>query len=167
MSSAKRAFIAGAMVVCFSSTVFAGGERIDFPTEYKTTFIQYWEGARVNGEQYGIAFANDNVIAAMSAGNPLGDGAQIVMEIYQLITDDDGNPAPGDLAAIGVMQNKAGWGEAYSEDIRNGDWDYGLFTADGGIRNADATPCLTCHKPLGEATSFTFTFEQLAAFVAD
>ena len=167
MSSAKRAFIAGAIVAGFSSTVFAGGERIDFPTEHRTTFTQYWEGARMNGEQYGIAFANDNVIAAMTAGDPLGDGAQIVMEIYKLITDDDGNPAPGDFAAVAVMQNKDGWGEAYSEDIRNGDWDFGLFELDGEIKNADAAPCLACHKPLGEGPSYTFTFAQLAGLVDD
>lgn len=166
MLDVKRVLLAGAMVVGFGSMVLAGGERIEFPTDYRTAYTMYWEGARANGEQYAIAYANDNVLAAMADGEPLGDGAQIVMEIYALGADDDGNPAAGDFAAIGVMQNKAGWGEAYDEELRNGDWDFGLFTPAGEIRNADATSCLQCHKPL-EDISFVFTFDQLAAKVAE
>ena len=166
MLRTKQVLIVGAIVTGVSSTVLAGGERIDFPTDYKSSFTQYWEGVRMNSEQYAIAYANDNVFDAMVAGNPLGYGAQIVMEIYALATDDAGNAVPGDFAAVAVMQNMAGWGEAYGEELRNGDWDFGLFTPAGEIRNADATPCLQCHKPLADV-SYTFTFEQLAAKVAE
>ena len=160
----------GLVVAGFGMAAFAGGERITFPHDYKSTYTQFSAGERMNGEQYAIEFANDVALAGARSGGPLPNGAQLVMEVYKPKVDADGEPVrdsdgarlPGDLAAVAVMEKQAGWGAAYPEDVRNGDWDFGLFTPAGDIKSADATPCLGCH--LGQVDSgYLFNYDRLAA----
>ncbi len=61
-----------------------------------------------------------------------------------------------------MMARDAGWGKEIPEMLRNGDWNYAVFTADkkprAGVNQAE---CLACHKPLDDR-SYTFTLKQLA-----
>jgi hypothetical protein len=60
------------------------------------------------------------------------------------------------------MGTGQGWGDAFLEMLRNGDWNYAAFGADtkprAGVNQAE---CLACHKPL-EKSSFLFSLEPLA-----
>jgi hypothetical protein len=60
------------------------------------------------------------------------------------------------------MASGAGWGKDIPEMLRNGDWNYAVFTTDKqhkpGVNQAE---CLACHKPL-DSVSYTFTLKQLA-----
>ena len=158
MFNIKGAVGAAAILVGFSTLALSDGERIDFPTHYKTSFTQYWAGERANGKQYAITYANDVALAAAKGGGIVADGGQVVMEIYKLTEDG----TAGDFAAVAVMQNKVGWGADYAEDVRNGDWDFGVFTPAGKLKKADASSCLGCH--LGyEETSYMHLYDQLTA----
>ncbi len=46
------------------------------------------------------------------------------------------------------METQPGWGDSIPKKLRNGDWNYAVFKADGtrpdGINQAQ---CLACHKP--------------------
>ena len=56
----------------------------------------------------------------------------------------------GDLIAYTVMEKRTGWGTEYADDIRNGEWEYAVFTADGRPNpkgNANNKACFTCHLP--------------------
>jgi hypothetical protein len=99
MFNIKCALGALTIVAGFSTVALSGGERIDFPTNYKTSFTQYWAGERNNGKQYAITYANDIALGAAKAGGIVADGGQIVMEIYKLAEDG----TPEDFAAIAVM----------------------------------------------------------------
>lgn len=56
------------------------------------------------------------------------------------------------------MEKQAGWGEDVPEILRNVDWRYAVFTAEGAHREGvNEAPCLACHKPLTE-TDYTFTY---------
>lgn len=166
--------IAGAALIGLAATALAGPERISFPADYKTTFTQYHSGERLNGEQYAMIFANDAALNAARDGGAMPTGAQIVMEIYKPKMDANGEPArdandslmPGDLAAIAVMETGEGWGAAYPEDIRSGDWDFGLFDTAGAIKKDDSTACLECHAPYGDS-AFMHTYSQLATKAAE
>ena len=65
----------------------------------------------------------------------MDSGSVLVMEVYKAKLDADESPVVGgdgffergDLAAIAVMEARAGWGEEYPEAIRNGNWEYALF----------------------------------------
>jgi hypothetical protein len=58
------------------------------------------------------------------------------------------------------MEKRAGWGAEYPDDMRNGEWEYARFTADGRTGPADTRPCLACHKPKA-SQDYVFSAEQL------
>jgi plastocyanin len=47
------------------------------------------------------------------------------------VKDAGGRFQKGDLVAYTVMEKRAGWGTEYADDIRNGEWEYAVFGADG------------------------------------
>ena len=71
-------------------------------------------------------------------GNPLKDGK--------------GRFLKGDLIAYTVMEKRQGWGAEYPDEIRNGEWEYAAFGADGKLNDkanykANYKACFQCHKP--------------------
>ncbi len=63
------------------------------------------------------------------------------------------------MAAFTAMQAGAGWGESIPEILRNGDWNYAMFSPDGKLKNrVNQAECLACHKPLA-ADGFVFSLE--------
>jgi hypothetical protein len=61
------------------------------------------------------------------------------------------------------MQSGAGWGKNFPEMLRNGDWNYAVFTTDKQHRpGVNQAECLGCHKPL-DNVSYVFTLKPLAA----
>jgi hypothetical protein len=49
------------------------------------------------------------------------------------------------------MEKRAGWGAAFPENLRNGDWDFAIFSPDGKPLNKDLNACRACHAPLKES----------------
>jgi hypothetical protein len=61
------------------------------------------------------------------------------------------------------MASGAGWGDAIPEMLRNGNWNYAVFTLDKKQRpGVNQAECFACHQPLG-STSYTFTLKEIAA----
>ena len=155
MRTERTALVAGVALAGVAAMAIAGPERISFPDDHRASFSQYYSGERLNGEQDAMMFANDVALEGARTGGQLPKGAQIVMEIYKPKTDAAGEVMrdademliPGELAAIGVMEKQAGWGEAYPEELRAGDWDFGMFTPAGEIKSPDSTACLECPLP--------------------
>jgi hypothetical protein len=174
MANKATVLIAGAALVGLAAAALAGPERISFPADYKTTFTQYHSGERLNGEQYAMIYANDIALQTARDGGAMPDGAQIVMEVYKPKMDAGGEPVrdaegslmPGDLAAIAVMETQHGWGAAYPDDIRSGDWDFGMFDTAGAIKNPESTACLECHAPYGDS-AYMHTYSQLVSKAAE
>lgn len=62
--------------------------------------------------------------------------------------DQAGRFVKGDLIGYTVMEKRAGWGTEYPDDLRNGEWEYSAFTADGKFNDkANFKGCFQCHKP--------------------
>ena len=73
------------------------------------------------------------------------------------------NVISGTSASDDVMQKGAGWGAEYPDDVRNGEWEYQVFTADKAVNEkANLKACFGCHKPKASA-DYLFTLEQLKA----
>lgn len=149
----------------------ATDDRVKFPTGYATTFTNYLSLDRVqNPDQIIRLFANPTAREAAAAGQPLPDGSILVGEIYAAKKDKDGNVITSSLGrrirdkfvAVAVMEKRAGWGEAFPADLRNGDWDFAIFSPDGTPLKKDLNTCRQCHAPLGE-TQHLFSLEHLAA----
>jgi hemoglobin len=90
------------------------------------------------------------------------------MEVYQAKVDDkgallrgpDGRLVKGNLVGVFVMEKGAGWGAEYPDSLRNGEWEYARFGADGQRQNVDTKPCFECHKP-ESAKDYVFTLNEL------
>jgi hypothetical protein len=55
-----------------------------------------------------------------------------------------------------IQQKRKGWGTTHPPAIRNGEWEYGLFTPDGKpIPINTEQACMGCHK-LVEKTDHTY-----------
>jgi hypothetical protein len=151
------------------STAMADEERISFPADYKTKFYNYLSLDRVqNDDQIIRLFANDVALNAAKEGRELPAGSVIVGEVYKAKKDKDGNVTQSSLgrrirdklAAVAVMEKGEGWGAIFSEDLRNGDWDFAIFSPDGKRLNKDLNACRSCHAPLNE-TQHLFSIDHL------
>ena len=79
------------------------------------------------------------------------------------VTGPDGFYTPDKLVLYTAMAQGTGWGKDIPEMLRNGDWNYAVFTPDKQQRpGVNQAECLGCHKPL-DKESYLFTLKQLAA----
>jgi hypothetical protein len=107
--------------------------------------------------------AVNNSIAwkAAKARQPLPSGSIILSVSYEAQKDAAGKEIAGAIQSYSAMESRSGWGNTVPLLLRNGDWDYALFSADGKRRDQlNQAPCLACHKPQ-EANSYVFTLELL------
>ncbi len=101
-------------------------------------------------------------------GDAFPDGTTLVMEIYSAKKDKDGHVLKNEhgkvvkdnLAKIYVMQKGKGWGAHAPKDLKNGDWIFSAFSAEGKAIEANYTKCRGCHMPLGEAKDFTHRYDE-------
>ena len=166
MSKAGWLLVLGLM----AGAAYADEARIAFPADYKTAFANYLKLDRVQNEDQIIhLFANDIALNAAAAGKELPNGSILVGEIYAARKDKDGNVMTSSLglrirdklAAVAVMQKGDGWGARFPDDLRNGDWDFAIFSPDGKRLDKDLNACRQCHAPLADK-QHVFSIEHLA-----
>jgi len=136
--------------------VDAGSERVAFPAAFKSGVL-YNVVDRDDQKEVHQQYTSREAIEAAQAGKPLPVGTVITSANYKALLDPQGNPirdARGNLVAseldrVAVMQKRQGAGAAYPENLRNGDWEFAAFTADGKFnpQAPAAEVCMACHKP--------------------
>ena len=144
--------------------------RVAFPENYKATFTMYQTVNRPDINQVRYLWANPVAVQAAREGKPIPTGAVFVLEQHAARLDGERKPVTGSdghylsdrFLAFAVMGNGPGWGDAFPDMLRNGDWNYAVFGPDmkarAGVNQAE---CLACHKPL-DKTSFVFSLEPMA-----
>src|SRR5262249_8473517 len=107
-------------------------------------------------------------------GKPLPHGTVLTIVQYKAQVDGQGNPVKdargrfmkGDLVGYGVMEKRQGWGAEYPDDLRNGEWEYSAFTADGKFNDkANFKSCFQCHKP-HDGQDFVMSYPAMAGRTA-
>ncbi|MEO1281761.1 MAG: cytochrome P460 family protein [Pseudomonadota bacterium] len=146
-------------------------KRVAFPAGYETTFKNYVSLDRTgNDDQIIRLFANEQAVKAAQAGEALPDGSVLIGEIYkakknekgEVIESGLGRRIRGKFAAVAVMEKRAGWGDAFSDDLKNGDWDFAIFSPSGErLTKKNVDSCRSCHAPLKD-TQHMFSLEHLA-----
>ena len=144
--------------------------RVTFPEGYKSTFRMYQTVNRPDINQVRYLWANPVAFAAARDGKPLPPGSVLLLEQHAAKLDAERKPMLGAdgffvadrLLAYALMGNDTGWGSDFPEMLRNGDWNYAVFSPDmklrAGVNQAD---CLACHKPL-DKMSYAFSIEPLS-----
>ena len=135
-----------ALAILLPATVWAGPERVGFPTGYRDAFVEYLRIDRPDRKTTRFFYVNPDALAAAVPGQELPQGTVLIMEDHKVLVDGDGNPAPdGDgrfqptdeVTNVFVMEKQPGWGAEYPLETRNGDWDYAWFEADGSRKQGD------------------------------
>jgi plastocyanin len=152
MNSRALAVLAGAALAANAS---AGPEKVKFPNDYLRGVL-YQTVDRADIKQYRELYTQPEVVEAVRKGKPIPSGAVITLVQWSVEQDDKGNPLKGpdgrfikkDIIAHTVMEKRTGWGAEYPEDMRNGEWEYQAFNAQG-LPNpkANIKACFTCHLP--------------------
>ena len=93
------------------------------------------------------------------AGKELSYCTVLVAELSKVKKDADGEVIEsalgqricGKFAAVAVMQKGEGWGEEFSPEFRNGDWDFAIFSPKGErLVKRNLNDCCACSQPLAE-----------------
>ena len=92
-------------------------------------------GTVAAGFPNGTLFVMENYAAAANADGTLQQGA-------------DGKLVKGALLRVFVMGKNAGWGASAPESLKNGDWIYAAYLADGAKAPESTATCRACHLPL-------------------
>ena len=168
--SAFLASLPGATTSAARSELLPGvaRTRVSFPAGYEATFTRYLKMDFPDRKQVHHFYANPTALGGAAAGS-LPDGSTLLVAVFSARLDEhkepvlggDGHIAADELLGYGVMATQAGWGADFPGMLRNGDWNYGQFAADGTLREGfNQAVCLACHKPQAD-NGYLFTMEQL------
>ena len=145
-----------AVTVGLSVPGTAGPDKIKFPEGWKS-HVLYTTVDRYDVKQYRELYASSQAaVDAMKANRPLPDGTVLTLIQYKAQVDGAGAPVKdakgrfvkGDMIAFAVMEKKAGYGTEYPPELRNGDWEYAVFSPAGALNEkANYKGCFECHKP--------------------
>lgn len=145
-----------ALTTALASRGSAGPDKIKYPAEWKN-HVLYTTVDRYDIKQYRELYANTPAaVQAMKDGKPLPDGTVLTLVQYKAEVDAAGAPVKdergrfkkGDIIAVAVMEKRAGWGAEYPPELRNGEWEYAVFSPAGVLNEkANYKACFECHKP--------------------
>ncbi len=126
------------------------------PADYKSWPKFLSAVQRPDAKQVREIYMNPEAAKA-TPGSGFANGTVFVMENYaalettdgRLATDAQGKLIKADLLRVFVMGKNAGWGQDVPESLRNGNWVYASYLADGRARGPeDTATCRACHLPL-------------------
>jgi hypothetical protein len=170
----KLALVCATLLAALVVTVAvrAGPDNVKFPVNYAKGVL-YHTVDRADNKQYRELFITRFAADEAKAGRPLPSGTVITMVNYKAKLGADGQPVKDgngrfikteEIAGIAVMEKRMGWGADYPADMRNGEWEYRAFKADGTVNDkADLKPCFTCHLQKVPNQDFVFTLAQVKA----
>lgn len=160
-------------LVAFTVPSGAGPEKVKFPADYKK-HVLYATVDRHDIKQHRELYGTPEAVQAMKEGKPLPSGSVLTLIQHKARLDAQGTPVKdaagrfvkGDVAGITVMEKRTGWGTEYPPELRNGEWEYGAFSADGKLNEkANYKACFTCHKP-HEKQDFVISLAKLKGTAA-
>ena len=147
---------------------------VRFPADYASSFTVYntvdFPAPR---NQVRRSYVNKTGLEAARAGKPLPDGSQILIATFSAALGPDGNPVKGsdghfvpkDPVSFTSMAREAGWGDAIPVLLRDENWNFAGFRADGSLNPGfSQATCLACHNPQA-STSYMFTHNELSEAV--
>ncbi len=145
----------------------AGAEKVAFP--HYQTHVLYDVLDQPENKEVRELYVNAEALASLKAGQPLPSGTVLSAPTFkavlndkgELVKDVNGRLLRGRLDRVVVMEKRTGWGAEYPSEVRNGEWEYARFGADGAASaNVKYDACFQCHKPKADQ-DFVFSYDQL------
>jgi hemoglobin len=140
------------------------------PADYKTWPKFLSAVQRPDAKQVREIYMNPTSTAGTAAkGFP--NGSVFVMENYAakvdaagaLVQGADGKLVKGDLLRVFVMGKNEGWGQSAPEGLKNGDWIYAAYQANGEKAADPIVACRACHLPLTATKDFVHRYDEFFA----
>ena len=141
---------------------------VKVPADYKS-----WPKFLVGVDRPDVKQVRDIYInhtgAHTKAGGKFPNGTIAIMELYKAEENADGTLKKGSdeklvkgaLLKVFVMGKGAGWGDLAPDNLKNGDWSYSAYLADGKTPSTDSPlACRGCHLPLGESKDFIARYDE-------
>jgi hypothetical protein len=129
-------------------------EPVEFPENYEEGVL-YTTVTR--GSTFEELYTSREAIEAVQNGQPIPYGTVITLLIYR----------DGELSQYFVMEKRNGGGTEYPAELRNGEWEYQAFTADGTVDyEEDIKNCLSCHANQ-ERNDFVNTLDEMKDYELD
>jgi plastocyanin len=147
--------LSGLILILGAGRGSAGPDKIKFPADFKKGVL-YATVDRYDIKQYRELYSTPEAVNAIKAGKPIPSGTVLTLLQYKAKLDAQGNPVKdaqgrfikGDFVAYTVMEKRTGWGTEYPAALRNGEWEYAAFNAEGKLNDkANYKACFECHKP--------------------
>ncbi len=149
------------------SSSYAAPENIRVPSGFASTFVPYATVDKRDREPNVVRFMYINPDATVAEGERfLPEGTQIVMvervaqtaENGETVFNEDGRMIPtNDVFKIIVSEKRSGVDAEYAEDMRMGDWEFGVFRPDGSAwPDVNFEECRACHLK-AQQTDYTFS----------
>ncbi len=141
------------------------------PADYKTWPRFIGQIQRTDNKQIREMWINP-IGATAVKGGAFPNGTVSVMEVYKVqenadgtpVKDADGKMVKAALAKVFVMGKGEGWGESAPAGLKNGDWVYSAYLADGKTVAPDPiATCRGCHLPLGESKDWVHRYDEYFA----
>ena len=128
---------------------------LSMPADYKSWPKFLVDIQRADAKQIRDIYVNPVGAKATAAGG-FPNGTVFVMENYaakaradgSLETGADGKLVKGNLLRVYLMGKEQGWGASAPANLKNGDWIYAAYLADGKIAPDPIATCRACHLPL-------------------
>ena len=167
-------FVSAAIPLMVATSVFiviasatAGPEKVRFPAYQTHVLYDVLDQPDIN--EIREAYINPEALKNVRPGQPFPSGTVLTLPTFkallnekgELVWDPNGRLVRGPLDRIVVMEKRTGWGVEYPDDLRNGEWEYERFRADGTRDpTANITGCFQCHKPF-DKLDFVFTLPEI------
>ena len=171
-SIAVSAAVACASAALIAVAAHAGGDKVAFPENYASGALYTTVDRADNKQVRELYVSPPAAVEAAKKGEPMPSGTVVTLVQYAAVLDAEGKPqagpdgrfVKGNLVAYTVMEKRTGWGTEYPDNVRNGEWEYQAFKADKTPNTgANLTACFNCHKPLGAAPDFLFSYDRMKA----
>jgi hemoglobin len=106
-----------------------------------------------------------------TAAKGFPNGTVFVMENYgakadaagALVQGADGKLVKGDLLRVFVMGKNEGWGQSAPDGLKNGDWIYAAYLANGDKAPDPIAACRACHLTLPASNDFVHRYDEFFA----
>jgi len=159
--------VPAAILFLVTASATAGTEKVAFPAYQTHVLYDVLDQPEI--KEIREAYINAEALKGLKPGQPLPSGTVLSLPTFkarvnekgELVKDPNGRLVRGPLDRIVVMEKRTGWGVEYPEDLRNGEWEYARFRADGTRDpQANIKGCFECHKPESKR-DFVFTLDQI------